>query len=478
MLLHEIKSKLSTISQSHLLTYWEKLNSEQKKHLARQIQLLDIETYHEQRRVLTAVPPKSLSKISPLSEYSFSCGNTAAGDHLLAKNKCGCLLIAGGQGTRLQFDAPKGMFPVSVIKHKTLFQLFAEKTVAAGKKAGCLLPLAIMTSPLNHNEIVAHFQSHNFFGLNPGQVSFFQQSTLPFLDVQGNLFLEDKDSLAQGPDGNGSALKSFVDAGLWDAWQQKGVEQVHFVLIDNPLADPYDAELLGFHVAHHADITVKCTQRLHAEEKVGLIVQQEGRIGVVEYSEVSAAESTACLKDGRLKFPFANLSLFCLSMDFIRHAAYENHSKMPLHKAFKAVKYLDTQDISKVSEQPAISFKKIDQLHNGAKEDLAGIAGGQPKAWKFERFIFDVLPFAANVKVLVYPREFCFAPLKNASGPDSLPTVQTALQHLDKYILEKITQLPAPAYPFELAQDFHYPLPALLEKWQGRPAPDSNYINP
>jgi UDP-N-acetylglucosamine/UDP-N-acetylgalactosamine diphosphorylase len=139
-------------------------------------------------------------------------------------------------------------------------------------------------------------------------------------------------------------------------------------------------------------------------------------------------------------------------MDFIRQGAYENYLNMPLHKAYKAVNYLDDKGISRMSEKP--------------------------QAWKFERFIFDILPFANTVKVLVYPREICFAPLKNAQGPDSIETVQAALQHLDKITFEKITGHAAPPYPFELSQDFHYHTAELIHKWQGRLAPANNkYIS-
>lgn len=453
MLPSEVLSKLSSIGQVHLLAYWEALNNDQKKHLASQILNVDIDTYRSQKHMLEPTGNKPAASIGPLRECAHAAGDVALGQKLLSQKKCGCLLIAGGQGTRLRYDGPKGMFPVSVIKHKTLFQLFAEKTLAAGRQAGCLLPLAIMTSPLNHNSIAAHFEANSYFGLHPSQISFYSQNTLPFLNDTGDLFLDEKFSLAQGPDGNGSALKSFVDAGIWSAWRQLGVEQVHFVLVDNPLADPFDAELLGFHAAHKADITLKCAHRLDPEEKVGLVVEQEGHMAVIEYSEISQKESQARRPDGTLKYACANLSLFCLSMDFIRHAAYENFPNMPLHKAYKAVKYLDETGRSKMSEKP--------------------------QAWKFERFIFDILPFADEVKVLVYPREICFAPLKNATGPDSLETVQAALQHFDKITYEKITRQAAPAYPFELSQDFHYPTPELLQKWQGQPAPAQGvYITP
>src|SRR5262249_53351096 len=127
---------------------------------------------------------------------------------------------------------------------------------------------------------------NGFFGLLRDQVFIFTQSMLPFLDDMGNLFLEEKDSMALGPDGNGSSLACFVSSGIWDLWYAKGIRFLTYVLIDNPLADPFDAELIGFHKRMESDVTVKTTKRLFPEEKVGVLVLKEGRIHVVEYSEL------------------------------------------------------------------------------------------------------------------------------------------------------------------------------------------------
>jgi UDP-N-acetylglucosamine/UDP-N-acetylgalactosamine diphosphorylase len=454
MLPTDIESKLRSIEQWHLLTYWESLALEQKNTLISQIRHLDIEAFNKQKALLKAHEFPFCSNIKPLEKYAF-VGNAEdknLGLHLLSQKKCGCLLLAGGQGTRLRHNGPKGMYPVTPIKKKTLFQLFAEKTLAAGNQSGGLLSLAIMTSPLNHDIIVAYFKSNSFFGLNPAQVFFYSQDTLPLLDSNGDLFLEDPFTIAAGPDGNGSALKYFVDKGIWKQWNALGIEYVNVVLIDNPLADPFDAELLGFHVHQQADVCIKSAFRLNEEENVGLIVQQEGHIRVVEYSEISSEERTACLANGTLKYPCANLSLFCMNMEFIKNEAYSNHSQIPLHKALKAAKYVDEHGLSIISSHPM--------------------------AWKFERFIFDLLPFAHKVKVLVYPREICFAPLKNFQGADSLETVQAALQKFDRIALQKITLSNPPKGPFELSQDFHYPTPQLLKTWKRRPIPDVDYISP
>ncbi len=444
--------KLEKIQQQHLLRHWETLSQKQKYLLCDQIDGLDISTLHKQQETLSKDVFASKENIEPLRNYELS-GNAEdkrKGKKLLQHGQAGCLIVAGGQGTRLRFDGPKGMFPVSIFKHKTLFQLFAEKVVAASKQANVALPLAIMTSPLNDHATRTFFKENNLFGLQPDQLFFFTQGILPFLDKNGYLFLEAPDLIAQGPDGNGSSLKHFVKAGVWDEWSRRGVKFLNYVLIDNPLADPFDAELLGYHQRQKADITIKSIFRQDAHEKVGILVKKEGKIHVVEYSELPQEESHALDEKGKLKHQCANLSLFCFDMDFVRQAAFKYYEEMPWHRAFKSVKYLSKEGATLQSELPM--------------------------AWKFEKFIFDVLPFSDNGKVLVYPREQCFAPLKNYSGEDSIAAVQRALQNQDVRTFKEITGLDSPSAPFELSQDFNYPSQALLDKWRGKPLPQANYI--
>lgn len=439
--------KLSAIGQQHLLAHWKKLSFSKQHSLLQQIDLLKLDTFKTlQDMILQKKGPLEsidIEAIAPFTDFSFSGNHSDAeeGKKLMAANQCGTLIMAGGQGTRLRFDGPKGMFPVSKIKNKSLFQLFAEKTAAASKQAGCLLPIAIMTSPLNHKMTLNFFEEHHHFGLDLQQISFFSQSMLPFLDENGNLFLEEIDKIAEGPDGNGSSLMHFVESGLWDRWNAQGVRYVNFVLIDNPLADPFDAELIGYHHHSQCDVTVKCCLRIDPAENVGILVKKNNALHVVEYTEMPKSEQTATLATGELKHACANLSLFCFSMDHIKLLA-ENNKKMPLHLAHKGVKTI----------------------------------GKELMAWKFEQFIFDVLPMSNKVEALIYPREFCFSPLKNEEGPNSVAAVQEALQNLDRITIEKITGIKPSKRVFELAQEFYYPTPELFAHWKDKNLPPQDYI--
>lgn len=412
---------LTQFGEKLLLEQLQKLPPDAKRKILAQANTIDMPSLQRQEAVLREAQYVQRD-VTPYRSYS-NAGNAIhakQGREAIAKGEVGCLILAGGQGTRLGFAGPKGMYPISPVHKKTLFQIFAEKTAAAGRN----LPIAIMTSPLNHNETVQFFTSHNFFGLSSDQVSFFPQSMLPFLDEEGRLFLSSPESLAEGPDGNGNAFHNLVRSGIEKRWSQQGVKYVNVVLVDNPLADPFDAELVGFTIAQQSDITIKGTLRTDEKENVGVVSIENGKIVVVEYSEMPPEDYASRDANGVLNYHCANLSLFCLKMDFIRTLTHK--AELPLHKAFKATPFLN------------------------AKGEIE-----QRKAWKFERFIFDILPYSSKTSVLIYPRETCFSPLKKESGPDSPETVQQALQARDRQILRHLG-LPVPDGPIELPQEYHY----------------------
>jgi UDP-N-acetylglucosamine/UDP-N-acetylgalactosamine diphosphorylase len=445
--------KLENLNQQHLLTFWDKLNEIEQKKLLNQIQNLDIEVFKLQQ-LLVKNPNSAPEIFEPFEEFKNS-GNQelySFGKEIIAGGKVGCLLIAGGQGSRLRFEGPKGMFPTSLIKRKSLFQIFSEKVVAASKQSNRSLPLAIMTSPLNDVETKTFFQNESFFGLNKDQISFFSQKMLPLLDPNGNLFLDSLFHIAEGPDGNGNALKYFVDSGIWETWYKKGIRYLLYVLVDNPLTDPFDAELVGYHIKSGSEITVKTIKRDNESEKLGLLVKHGEQVLVKEYTEMFPEEQVARRTDGSLKHQVANMSVFCFNMNFVHRVGNLNEVEIPLHKAFKTATFLNSKG----------------EISHPTK----------PNAWKFEHFIFDLLPFASSVKALLSPRSECYAPLKNFEGQHSIKQVQEAIQARDRTIYTQITKLPPPEHPFELAFDFYYPTIDLMEKYKNKPLPETPYMEP
>lgn len=303
--------------------------------------------------------------LTPLTHY-LEAGSSEArelGKKRIQNGEVGALILAGGQGTRLGLPGPKGKASVN---GKTLFQRVFEKTKTASEWAREPLFIAIMTSPLNHQETLEYLEENHYFGLDPGQCFLFMQEMLPFLDEQK------QETPEKGPNGNGEALKLLVKSGIWEKWRAAGVQRVHVVPVDNPLADPFDAELAGY----EADVILKAITRRDPSEKVGVIAMREDKLHVIEYSEIDE-------KQRELPWKVAHTGLLSFSMEFIRKAA---EVSLPLHLAKKG------------------------------------------NFWKREYFLFDVLPHAEKSLVIVYPREQIFAPLKNRTGEDSFDTVSAALK--------------------------------------------------
>lgn len=369
------------------------------------------------------------------------------GEKLLKEGKVASLFVAGGQGTRLGFSGPKGCYPITPFRKASLFQLFAEKTKAASLFAEKKLPLLIMTSSINDEETKTFFKKNNNFGLDPSQLFFFTQPSLPFLTLDGKIFYESEGIPLLAPDGNGSSLKSLYDSGLLSLLQNMGVELLLFNLIDNPLLDPFDPYLIGAHYRTSSEITIKCIERDQLEEKVGLIIQENGITKVLEYSEFPKEEWEAKRDSSHFKFSLANISLFCFSLSFIEKV---KEIELPIHKALKPAPYKDL-------------FQNT-------------IVPIEPNAFKCERFIFDVLPLAKRVSVVKYLREECFSPLKSHVGSGSPTEVQKSLTQRDKEIISKITGTIPPSSCIEIDPSFYYPTEALLNSWKGKKIPDKPYI--
>ncbi|MDF2577054.1 MAG: glmu3 [Chlamydiales bacterium] len=458
MQVDRLRSLLQNIRQDFLLDRWDFLDELAKEQLALEIDSLNLSQIVQQQQILRKKVAPLDSVLESFQNYRYITSEAIRKERIKIsfdplRYKIGCLIVAGGQGTRLKWNGPKGTFPVSLIKQKSLFQLLSEKIVAASHLHGYKIPLAVMTSPENHRITIEFFKKHCFFGLDPAYVDFFQQEELPLLDLSGNLFLESTSHIAKGPNGNGEALKSFYSAGLWKKWKSLDIESVYFSPIDNPLALPYDAVLIKSHMESQADVTIKCVPRIDLNENVGLVVKKDHKISVVEYSELPTFEQTAIDEQGNPKHICANISIFCFSMDFVQRAALDYTDQMPWHLAKKAARYLNAQGITDMSQQPI--------------------------AWKFEKFIFDLLPFTSKVNILLYPRESCFAPLKNARGSDSLETVQAALLKADCDAYHMLSGIyPSSARRFELDAQFYYPNLSMQENWLSRALPPFPYIEP
>lgn len=446
-----IRSHLIHMRQKHLLAGYDHLSQEQKQQFGQQVHKYGRALLQRQHDLLFSTV-KVQHPFEPVQKYAHagSDADRALGEELIRQGKVACMMLAGGQGSRLGVNGPKGAVSVSPIKGKSLFQLFCERSRSASQRAGRPLHLAIMTSPLNHTSTKEFFESHRHFNLPSSHLHFVEQSVLPFCDDRGNWLLERPGKLAEGPDGNGNALHLLYREGLYEKWRSEGIEYVNVILVDNPLADPFDAELIGYHCRMQTDVIVKAVPRVSASEKMGVVVSSNGKICVVEYSELSNDDLLALNSDGTPRCSVANTSLFSFHMDFIQRIATDPECILPLHLARKQAPILLT-------------------TAQGSCIELA-------KVWKYETFIFDLLPYARQVGVLLYPRDLSYAPLKNASGEKSLQTVQEALLAFDRHIYSTLSGLPSPATPFELHPSFYYPTPDLASQWKGKELPSVSYV--
>jgi UDP-N-acetylglucosamine/UDP-N-acetylgalactosamine diphosphorylase len=449
----QITKLLEAHGQKHIQHEIESLPEADKLQLIEDIEAIDFSTLKLQKQCLVEAPPVyEKDRLRPISTVD-TAGEKAyqeAGEELIHNGRTLCLTVAGGEGSRLNHSGPKGTYPITRVKQKSLFQFTAEKIIAAGLRYGRKLPWAIMTSPKNHQATLSFFQKNSYFGLSADQIAFFEQKNLPYLDSEGKLFLDGPVSIAKGPNGNGHALFDLLDAASCTKLFTDEIEYINFTLVDNPLADPFDAGLFGYHALQQNCVTVKCTQKRSPEEKVGVLACYEDQLRVIEYSELAESLAEQAMMDS---FSCANLSLFCFSLSFAKKLYNKAANKLPLHKAWKKATFLD-------------------DTGNAVKPEV-------PNAWKFEYFIFDLLPFAERASCLSYPRATCFSPLKNLTGQDSIQTLQKDLLTFDREVLKTITGKEVSNIPFELSPKFYYPTLDLLNKWQNKElTEDKTYIEP
>jgi len=321
----------------------------------------------------------------------------AAGESLLRAGKVAAFTVAGGQGTRLGWKGPKGTYPATCVTGRPLFRVFAEQIAAAERRYGRAIPWYIMTSPLNDGDTRAFFRDNNWFGRNPADTFLFPQGTMPSVTFDGKLILESKGALAVNPDGHGGALRAIHASGALEDMQARGIEQVSYFQVDNPLVRIADPVFLGLHAVAGAmssgEMSSKMVAKRDAAEKVGVFCDIGGKTGVVEYSDMPAELTNSTDASGRLRFNAGSIAIHAISVRFLERLTAGDFA-LPFHRAKKKVPYWC--DAQGKTAEPA-----------------------EPNAIKFEAFVFDALAFAAKSLVMETARVEEFAPIKNASGDDS-----------------------------------------------------------
>jgi len=394
---------LKAHGQEHLLAFYGELEAEQRQALLAQIAGIDfdfvdecVEKYVKQRPTFALpgdIAPPPIIPANPTGEQADECARARArGLELLAAGKVAAFVVAGGQGTRLGFDGPKGCLEATPVVRKPLFQLFAEQVLAAGRRAGRPVPWYVMTSPTNDGQTRAFFRRNKNFGLAAEDVLFLVQDTFPAIGHDGKLLLADKGEVAVSPNGHGGSLLALRASGALDDMKKRGVELISYFQVDNPLVRCIDPLFVGLHDLRGAEMSAKALPKRDPMEKLGNFCLVDGKVTVIEYSDMPEDLARACLPDGRLKFSAGSIAIHVLGRSFVERLTAGRRPGLPLHRADKPVPY-------------------VDPLGNAVKP-------AKPNAVKLEMFVFDALPLARETVILETRRDEEFSPIKNSDGVD------------------------------------------------------------
>jgi len=416
----ELQERLEQVGQEHLLRFWDELNDEQQCGLVAQIEAIDfsaLAALYEKKDKASGINKLAQQAQAPSSVFTLGKGDAektitpetaiAQGCEALDEGQVAVVLVAGGQGTRLGFDHPKGMYPVGPVSDSTLFKILAEKIVALGRRHGRPLPFCIMTSHATHAETIEYFEANDRFGIAPEDLLVFSQGTMPAVDLEsGRVLLAGKDAIAITPDGHGGMLAAFASSGVLGQLEQRGVKHAFYLQVDNALVDVGSPEFLGYHVLSGSEYSCQAIEKTAPEDKVGNLVSIKGQLKIIEYSDLPEEVGERRNEDGSLTISAGSIGVHIFDIPFLRRMA-DAPDSLSFHIAKKKVPYLDESGEVQKSETP--------------------------NAIKFERFIFDLLPQAENaIVVQVAPCDH-FAPLKDADGEADTDTPTWVREQLSAY---------------------------------------------
>lgn len=403
----QLRNTAEEFGQEHLFQYWESLTDDQRSLLLDDIERIDFKTLAAlvaDKHADAAAIDESKIEAPPVyphkpadEQLDLYAEALKTGKSMLADGKVGTMVVAGGQGTRLGFDAPKGTFPISPIKNKTLFQLFAENIQNVNRTYGCKMPWYVMTSSATDAPTRTFFEEHNYFGLDRDDVYFFQQGVMPAVDDAGKIILTEPHQVALSPNGHGGSLLALRDKGILEDAKRRGVDVISYFQVDNPLVSPADPLFIGLHQLAESQMSSIAVPKADDLEKVGNFVSIDGKIQIIEYSDLPDTLAHARNPDGSRKLDAGSVAIHLINRAYAEDLTGGTGVSLPWHRARKKVEYYD--GASSTTVQP-----------------------DAPNATKFEMFIFDAVPLANKSIILEQLREDCFSPVKNAEGVDSPAT--------------------------------------------------------
>ncbi len=403
------KSALNEAGQAHVLEHINDLTPDQQETFLNQILAIDwpeitklIATYVKQKpgfKLPQNIKPAPAYPPTPTTQNKSKYKKAQKlGTQLISESKVALFTVAGGQGTRLGFNGPKGAFPATPIRNISIFSLLAQTIQKNQDKYSCQIPWYIMTSPANHSQTVEYFEQNGYFGLDPQNVTCFPQAMMPAIDpANGRALLQAKDSLALSPNGHGGSLKALHTSGAIADMKTRGITQISYTQIDNPLVKAIDPLFIGLHALDNCQMSSKMLPKAYAKEKLGNFCLVDDKITIIEYSDLPDELAQQTNEDGSLVFRAGSIAIHLIAVDFVDSLNQEGFG-LPWHRADKKVPSLDNPNPT------------------------------EPNAVKLETFVFDALPLCENSIIYETDRIEEFAPIKNADAPDAVDCPQTSKQ--------------------------------------------------
>jgi UDP-N-acetylglucosamine/UDP-N-acetylgalactosamine diphosphorylase len=408
------RETLAAVGQDHVFHYWPQLDEVSKDRLLSQIQSIDwpevgrlIKDYvfHKPELKLPEdVEPAPWYPYDPRDDQEAAYDAAAAhGEDLIRRGKVAAFCVAGGQGTRLGWKGPKGTYPATPITSKPLFEVFTDYLHNVQQRYHTVVPFYVMTSPVNHADTVAFFEENDHFGLNPKDVMFFPQGMMPAIDMNtGKVLLAASDELALSPNGHGGSLKALWTSGAIADMRDRGIEQISYIQVDNPNVRVVDPLFIGLHAKASAQMSSKMLPKRDPLEKLGNLCLVDGKMTVIEYSDLPDELAYETVETGELRFRAGSIALHVIAVDFVEQLNNTPAGfRLPFHRAEKKVGYMDLETDRYV--EPATA-----------------------NAVKLETFVFDALPMTEASIVYETDRVEEFCPIKNADAPGALDTAGTS----------------------------------------------------
>lgn len=397
------KNVLKKYGQEHILAYYEELGDKEKAELLSQIELIDfsvLENLNEENR-----HSSKRGKFEPLGAVTIedidrnSDKYYPAGAEAIKNGKVAAVLLAGGQGTRLGFDKPKGMFDIGVTKELYIFECLINNLLKVVENTGAFVPLYIMTSEKNHDDTVNFFEEKKYFGYDKKYVKFFIQDMAPSVDFNGKIYMESKSDISISPNGNGGWFSSIVRAGLLKDIKRKGIEWINVFAVDNVLQQIADPCFIGAVINSGSQSGSKVVSKASPDERVGVLCTEDNKPAIVEYYEMTQEMRELRTEEGQLAYKYGVILNYLFNVDRLEEIISE---KMPVHVVKKKIPYMN---------------------ENGEL-----ITPEEPNGYKFETLVLDMVHMQESCLPYEVERDREFAPVKNADGVDSVDTARELLR--------------------------------------------------